>query len=147
MLAGAIRSAYRTADEGGREHDCGCHHRSERRDAAGFGFLSLAIGAVPCTGALMVLLCGVANDLLWPSVLMVTSISAGMAVALSSVGIAAILGRRLVETRLERNVSRRRRIIAGLRITGAALVMLIGLALFSFTLLGGAPAALQLVAN
>ena len=93
--------------------------------------------AVALTGALLVLLFGVANGLLWASVLMVIAISLGMAVALSSIGIAAILGRRFVERRLDHNETRRRQILASLRITGAALVLFIGLALFSLTLLGG----------
>jgi ABC-type nickel/cobalt efflux system permease component RcnA len=69
-------------------------------------------------------------------VLLVAAISAGMAVAMSSLGIVAILFRQLVEKRLEASESRQRRFTAGVRIAGAACVLLIGLLLFSLTLSG-----------
>jgi len=40
------------------------------------GWLSLAIGAVPCSGALIVLLYGLANNMLWISIALVVAISA-----------------------------------------------------------------------
>jgi ABC-type nickel/cobalt efflux system permease component RcnA len=144
MLARAIRSARRSSGVHGHGRGCGgC--RPGDRDEAGFGLLSLAIGAVPCTGALIVLLFGVANGLLWSSVLMVLGISAGMAVALSSIGVAAILGRRFLERRVENSAARHQHFLTGLHIAGATLVLLIGLALFGLTLLGGLPPAEQLV--
>ncbi len=147
MLVGVIRSSRRGNDKKDHEHTCGCHQSGRTENSAGFGFLSLAIGAVPCTGALMVLLYGVANDLLWPSVLMVMAISAGMAVAMSSIGIAVILGRRLVEHRLNNRGRGRQRVVVGLRITGAAFVLLIGLALFGFALWSGFPTLEPLVSK
>jgi ABC-type nickel/cobalt efflux system permease component RcnA len=147
MVAGTIRSARRNRNGRGHEHHCGCHPTGKQENASGFGLLSLAIGAVPCTGALMVLLYGLANDLLWPSVLMVAAISVGMAVAMSAIGIAAILGRRFVESRLKQDASLEWRLLTALRIAGATCVLLIGLALFSLTLLSGTPASLPLVAR
>ncbi len=137
MLVGAVRSSGQGSDAHDHEHTCGYHHPGKEKGTAGFGFLSLAIGAVPCTGALMVLLYGVANDLLWPCVLMVVAISAGMAVAMSSIGIAAILGRRFVENRLDHRGRGQQRVVVGLRVTGAAFVLLLGLALLGFTLWNG----------
>ncbi len=131
MLVVAVRaaSAYRG---GHHEHGpgCGCAHLDESRRGVG-GFLSLAVGAVPCTGALLVLLFGLANDLLWPSVAMVAAISLGMAVALSGVGVAAILGRRFVEGRLGGEGGRRDRFVAVTRVVAAAAVVFIGGALFA----------------
>ena len=62
---------------------------AERR---GGGYLAAAVGAVPCTGALIVMLFGLANDLVFPATLMVAAISAGMAVAMAAIGVAAIFG-------------------------------------------------------
>jgi ABC-type nickel/cobalt efflux system permease component RcnA len=107
----------------------------------------MAIGAVPCTGALMVLLYGLANDLLWPSVLMVIAISLGMALTLSTIGIAAIVGRRVVEEKLQKDEFRKRRFVAGLRIAGATCVLLIGIGLFSLALWGAMATPIQLVAK
>ena len=91
------------------------------------------MGVVPCTGALLVLLFGVANDLLFPAILMVAAISAGMALAMSGIGVLAILGRRVAFRRMKADDPRRARFTSGLRITGAACVLLIGTLLFGLT--------------
>jgi ABC-type nickel/cobalt efflux system permease component RcnA len=139
MLVRSIRGARRWHRDHEHGHDCACPRLGSRHDSARMTLLSLAIGSVPCTGALIVLLYGVARGMLWPSVLMVIAISAGMAVALSSIGIAAILGRRFIEKRVEEDSPGQRFIGAGLRIAGASLVLLIGLVLFGVTLLGDVP--------
>ncbi len=79
------------------------------------------------------LLFGLANDLLFPSVLMVGSISAGMAVAMPGIGVLAIIGRRVAFGRMRDDDARCARFTAGLRITGATFVLLIGTLLFSLT--------------
>ena len=55
------------------------------------GWLALAVGAVPCSGALLVLLYGLANDMLWQSIAMVLAISTGMAMTLTWIGVMSIL--------------------------------------------------------
>ena len=65
---------------------------------------------------------------------MVLAISRGMAVALSAIGVAAILGRRFVEGRLRNNETRQDRVLSGFRIAGATCVLLIGIGLFFMTL-------------
>ena len=97
------------------------------------GFLALAVGAVPCTGALLILIFGLANDLLIPAIVMVIAISVGMAIALSVVGIAAILGRRFVDRRSGEDAERQHRIATGLRVASALAVLCIGSALFAVT--------------
>jgi ABC-type nickel/cobalt efflux system permease component RcnA len=137
MLFGAIRGASKH-NQLHHEHGCSCHaHRTKR---AG-GLLSMAIGAVPCTGALMVLLYGIANDLLIKSVLMVFAISLGMAITLSAIGIAAILGRRFIESRLQKKDTHQQRFLTGLKMAGATCVLLIGISLFVYTLRGKMPGA------
>ncbi len=114
-------------------HDClACSALEKRKKGAGT-WLALAVGVVPCTGALLVLLFGVANDLLFPAILMVAAISAGMALAMSGIGVLAILGRRVAFRRMKADDPRRARFTSGLRITGAACVLLIGTLLFTLT--------------
>lgn len=96
------------------------------------GWLALAVGSVPCTGALLVLLFGMANDLLIPSILLVVAISAGMALAMSGIGVLALLGRRFADKRLGEG-ERQERFARAARIVGALAVVLIGCGLFSLT--------------
>ncbi len=108
---------------------CACAHHAESAKGIG-GLLSVAVGAVPCTGALLVLLFGLANDLLWPSITLVVAISLGMALALSGVGIAAILGRRFLDRRTGGDEARAGRLAANLRVASATGVCLVGCLLF-----------------
>lgn len=101
------------------------------------GWLSLAVGAVPCSGALLVLLYGLANNLIWPSILMVIAISIGMAITLGWIGSMAIIGRKYTERRLGQNHQRYQRLTRWIRIFGASSVLLIGLGLFGVTLISG----------
>jgi nickel/cobalt exporter len=133
MLTRAIRSARVKPHHHHEHHDgCGCEHLAQPVKGVS-GFLALAVGAVPCTGALLVLLFGVANDLLWPAIVMVISISLGMALALAAVGVAAILGRRFVDRKVGQDTARQHRVASGLRIASAAGVLCIGCALFALT--------------
>ena len=86
------------------------------------------------TGALLVLLFGMANSLLGPAILMVVAISAGMALAMSGIGVLAIVGRGFVDRKLKGDQARQHRFANGARIAGAAVVLLIGIGLFSLTL-------------
>ena len=114
-------------------HDCLACSALEKKNTGAGTWLALAVGVVPCTGALLVLLFGVANDLLFPAILMVSAISAGMALAMSGIGVLAILGRRVAFRRMKADDPRRARFTSGLRITGAACVLLIGTLLFGLT--------------
>ncbi|MBL4558383.1 MAG: hypothetical protein JKP98_18890 [Rhodobacteraceae bacterium] len=65
----------------------GCAACAAASDASrGGGWIAVAVGAVPCTGALIVMLFGLANDLVIPAILMVVAISAGMALAMAVIG-------------------------------------------------------------
>ena len=100
------------------------------------GWLSVAIGAVPCSGALVVLLYGLANDLLGASLAMVGAISMGMATTLSSIGILAILGRQAIDRRLAKG-DRREKLTIRLRVTASAVVFLLGCSLFVLAVFSG----------
>ncbi|MGF1491424.1 MAG: DUF3299 domain-containing protein [Microcoleaceae cyanobacterium] len=103
------------------------------------GWLSLAIGAVPCTGAILVMVYGLANNLLWPSIIMVMAISLGMAVTLSTIGVLAILGRQAANDYFGENPQQHQRLTAILQIAGACCVLVIGLVLFGTTWMSNAP--------
>jgi ABC-type nickel/cobalt efflux system permease component RcnA len=135
-IQGVRKQARHTHDHDHNHHDeGGCHacQAIARRQQGPTDWLALAVGAVPCTGALLILLSGMANNLLGPAILMVAAISVGMAVAMSGIGILAILGRRSIDRRL--NEERRASFASRARIAAAALVFLIGSGLFSMTLI------------
>jgi len=125
--------AHAGHDHHHEHHDClACSALEKKKKGAGT-WLALAVGVVPCTGALLVLLFGVANDLLFPAILMVAAISAGMAIAMSGIGVLAIIGRRMAFRRMKDDEARRTRFTSRLRIAGAALVLMIGTLLFGLT--------------
>jgi ABC-type nickel/cobalt efflux system permease component RcnA len=125
--------AHAGHDHHHEHHDCLACSALENKNKGAGTWLALAVGIVPCTGALLVLLFGVANDLLFPAILMVAAISAGMALAMSGIGVLAILGRRVAFRRMKADDPRRVSFTSGLRITGAACVLLIGTLLFALT--------------
>jgi len=144
MLLRALRVARRPhshehGDEGGEHphthqgHDCLACAAMDQHDHRAAGWLSVLVGAVPCTGALLVLLFGFANDLLLPSIALVMAISLGMAFALSAIGVAAILGRRIVSRRMEQDAARSRRFTRAARIAGASCILMIGIGLLLMT--------------
>lgn len=112
--------------------DCLCITCKEPKRAG--DWLSVAVGAVPCSGALLILFYGLANDLLWPSIAMVIAISLGMAITLAWIGMMAILGRQYTSRRLGQRWQPSPRMHQVTKIIGASLVSLIGLGLFSMTL-------------
>jgi nickel/cobalt transporter (NicO) family protein len=65
------------------------------------GALSLGVGLVPCTGAVLILLYAVANDILFAGVLLVVAIAAGMAITMGALGVLSILARNAVAARVE----------------------------------------------
>ncbi len=114
---------------------CSCLACDE--DTSTGGWLSLAIGAVPCSGALLILLYGLANNMVWISVAMVLAISLGMAITLAVIGIAAIWGRNIADRRFEGNSARLAKMSRWVRIAGTGIVCAIGVTLFSVTLFSG----------
>jgi len=120
-------------DHGGHAH-AGCLACEASAARNGGGWLAAAVGVVPCTGALLVMLFGLANDLIVPAIIMVAAISAGMAVAMSAIGIAALLGRGWAERRFATDLASSVRFDIGTQFAGATFVLVIGLSLFWLTL-------------
>ena len=136
VLSPSLTQQVLTSDLRGQSSTLQCQCLSCDNNSLG-GWLSLAVGAVPCSGALLVMLYGLANDLVWPSILMVIAISMGMAITLGWIGSMAIIGRRYAERRLEQSHQRYQQLTHMVRILGASCVLLIGLGLFGFTLISG----------
>lgn len=137
----ANRSALASAAPGHPHHAHAHYHRTAGHAGCtacaapkGGSWVAAAVGAVPCTGALLVMLFGLANDLIGPAVLMVIAISAGMAVAMSAIGMSALWARDWAEMRWAPDARKRARFEIGARLAGSACVLAIGSALFAFTL-------------
>ena len=90
--------------------------------------LSMAVGGVPCTGAVLVLAFALANDLLFDGLMIVTFISLGMAMTLSMLGLAAIWSGTALRARLSPEQGSR---LTGtwLRAAGGVMITLFGLSL------------------
>lgn len=112
----------------------GCSACAAAAQEKGSGWIALSVGLVPCTGALLVMLFGLANDLVWPAVLMVVAISVGMAVAMSAIGVAAIWGRKVAEKRFGGESNKVLSFDMGARLAGSASVLAIGTLLFVLAL-------------
>jgi len=144
MLWQAVKAAFALKRERLAHHDPAQADHSGHGDHAGCaacaavvpsggGWIAASVGVVPCTGALLVMLFGLANDLVWPAILMVCAISAGMALAMTAIGVAALWGRSQVERRFSGNGARAARFDVGARLAGSACVLAVGFVLFWLT--------------
>ena len=92
----------------------------------------MAAGMVPCPGAVLVMLYAVANDMIYPGFILVASMSVGIGLSISVMGVSAIIARQTVTRILENsggsnsvNIFR-----SIMNYTGALFVTLIGLVSF-----------------
>ncbi len=98
------------------------------------GILSFAVGLVPCTGATLIMLYALANDILFAGILMVVAIGIGMALAMAAIGIATILLRQGVMSRA-RSTGTQGRLALALHFGGGLAVTALGGSLLATTLL------------
>jgi len=117
------------------QNPCRCLSCYGRPEAA--GWLSLAVGAVPCSGAILIMLYGLANNMVGSAVLMVLGISLGMAITLSAIGVAAIAGRNYVSRHVVPTTQVYDSLLRTLNIIGASGILLVGFLLFLSTLRSG----------
>jgi nickel/cobalt transporter (NicO) family protein len=136
MLAQAIRrSQQRRAGIVVADGCCGAHVAHDHRPAGAAreqmqqGGLSLGVGLVPCTGAVLILLYAVANDMLFAGVLLAAAIAAGMAITMGGLGILAVIARQAVASRIEARTEGGR-LAAVSDYGGALVIMMIGAGLF-----------------
>lgn len=119
----------------GHDHGDGCTHGHAGHGRTE-GLLALGVGLVPCTGAILIMLYAIANDVLLAGIVLVATISLGMALTLCGIGLASIWARRVVATRLERDGDRRPFAVTLMEYAGALLIAAFGGALFAGEALG-----------
>jgi nickel/cobalt exporter len=124
MLGRALWAARRPAGAAtGHDHDC--HHH--RRVDGARDLLSIAVGLIPCSGAVLVLIYALANGLLLSGLVMTACIAIGMALTLSAIGIAAMWMRsRAIGGNRPSAPTRRRIVQAALDVLGPLLITALG---------------------
>ena len=120
MLVQAIRRALGRA---GHHHH---HHHHDHGHGAHQGLLAFGVGLIPCTGAVLVMLYALANDIVLAGAALVAAIGAGMAATMAGLGLLAVVARRFVTTLFARHGEGRGRLAAGLEIGGALAITLLG---------------------
>jgi nickel/cobalt transporter (NicO) family protein len=138
MLAQAVRrSRQRRAGIEVADGCCGGAHvghphqgSTDAREHVQQGGLSLGVGLVPCTGAVLILLYAMANDILFAGVLLALAIAAGMAITMGGLGILSVIARRAVASRIEAGGGGSGRLAAVSDYGGALAILAIGAGLF-----------------
>jgi nickel/cobalt transporter (NicO) family protein len=117
----------------GHEHDRTGHDRAHGGEGRRVeqGALSLGVGLVPCTGAVLILLYAMANDILLAGMMLAAAIAAGMAITMGALGVLSIVARNAVAARVKGAGNGNGRALAVVGdYGGALLITLIGAALF-----------------
>jgi nickel/cobalt exporter len=107
-------------------HGRGNHPKGAVRGRAEQGALSLGVGLVPCTGAVLILLYSLANDILHAGVLLVTAIAAGMALTMGGLGILSVVARHAVAGPAAAGAGGAGRLATALDYAGALAITAIG---------------------
>lgn len=94
--------------------------------------LSLSIGLIPCTGALLILFYAMAKQMLFIGIMIVFFMALGIAVTLSIIGVACILTKQNI-TRFTAS-KKQNKLISIFHYLGAGLITLIGLSAFIYNL-------------
>lgn len=111
----------------GREHQCACHSKKQ-------GLIAFAAGIVPCTGAMLILLFSMANEMLTTGLLLVSAIGAGIALTISVVGICTISACNLITTNFIKLPIFKEKNYKIFELFGALLIMFIGIAFLLLTI-------------
>jgi nickel/cobalt transporter (NicO) family protein len=120
----------------GHDHACGHHHAPPAVERRGFRLLAFAVGCRPCSGAVLVLLFALANDMVPAGLLAVLVMAAGVALTTSAAGFVGIGARRGVERLLSARPRAALLAERGMAFGGAGAVTLLGGLLF-LAALGG----------
>jgi ABC-type nickel/cobalt efflux system permease component RcnA len=139
MTAQALRRSY-LRRQGVEVSDACCGHEhapsADGRGRAGEGgrieqgTLSLGVGLVPCTGAVLILLYAMANDILFAGMMLVAAIAAGMAITMGALGIVSVIARRAVARRIEAAGNGHGRFAVAMDYAGALAITALGGGLF-----------------
>lgn len=138
MLVQALRRAVAPAVPGGHDHHGHDHHghdhHGHHHHHRGQGALSALAGMVPCTGAILVLLFAIANNVLVAGFVMVVAIGLGMAAFLALLGVLSILARGRIRRWASGTGGRRSRLAVAVDLAGPLLIGTLGVWLFVDTL-------------
>lgn len=141
MLVQAIRRALGHGHHHhGHDHEHGPTHGHSHGHGHGAAakaggrqmtLLSLSVGLVPCTGALLVMIYAIANDIMLAGALIVAAISLGMAGMLAVLAVFSIFFRRAVEAGLAQRSDTPSRWAQGIEILGGLAITCVGLLLLA----------------
>jgi nickel/cobalt transporter (NicO) family protein len=140
MTARALRRSWLRRQGAEVSHGCCGHEHAPGADDRGRagegrrieqGALSLGVGLVPCTGAVLILLYALANDILLAGMMLVAAIAAGMAITMGALGVLSVVARKAVAARVAAVGHGQGATLAVVSdYGGALLISLIGAALF-----------------
>jgi ABC-type nickel/cobalt efflux system permease component RcnA len=118
-------------DHAGHDHHHGCAACGHAHGHGSGGLLSLAIGLVPCSGAVLILVYALANGIIVAGILMTLAIAVGMGLTLGALGIASVYVRRGAMRASSRvPADGRGRLGRALALGGPAFITALGVALF-----------------
>lgn len=110
MLYQAVRGSrgHTHTHDHPHDHSHDHHHHGHSHDhahgashATEGGLIALAVGMVPCPGAVLVMLYAIANDMIYPGFLLVAAMSAGIGLTIAILGVATILLRQFATRFIE----------------------------------------------
>jgi len=110
MLYQAVRGSRGHTHTHNHTHDHNHHHHHHGHShdhthgashATEGGLVALAVGMVPCPGAVLVMLYAIANDMIYPGFLLVAAMSAGIGLTIAILGVATILLRQFATRFIE----------------------------------------------
>ena len=127
MLARAVQRGRHRRDV--RVSDQTCHH-GHGPETEHLSLLALCVGLVPCTGAVVIMLFALANDMLITGTVLVVAIAAGMAVTMSALGGIGILTRGAVVSRWAARGHTPPLATLALEVGGALVILLLSSVLF-----------------
>jgi ABC-type nickel/cobalt efflux system permease component RcnA len=114
----------------GHDHSHDPHGHSHAHEHRPQGWLSLGVGIVPCTGAILVMLYALANGILFAGFVLVAAIAAGMALTMAGLGVLAIVARNAMARWSKRPEGERGPLAPVFDYAGGVVISLIGAFLF-----------------
>ena len=103
-------------------HDHSHKHKHNKKET----FIALSIGAIPCTGSLLILLYAMANDILYFGLLMVVFVALGMALTMIVLGLVTILGKKKLIDKIFNTTRHAHKGKIVLELAGALFIIAIG---------------------
>ncbi|MCX7353688.1 MAG: hypothetical protein NTY59_02445 [Alphaproteobacteria bacterium] len=123
MLVQSVRHAF---GRGGHSHHHHHHDGCAHGHGAHQGLLAFGVGLIPCTGAVLIMLYALANDIVLAGAAMVAAIGVGMAATMAGLGLLAVAARRFMTKMFAHHQEGGGRLGLVLEIGGALAITLLG---------------------